>query len=285
MDSCVRKIDGVTYIDMARLWALIDAAPIADKLAALLDGAGVAFFDDKREFVKTPVAAVTGFGGFPVSFTASTPKEQITVNHRTASPQDHLSEMQITRGLAGMITNLNSGRHDAPSMDELTTKLAHFSKLRTTVIDLHIFGYPAAIEANFMRLYRYATHVGCLTVARNAAQANPPWFVLDPAHLAIAQELRATLKIEAKPGLKGEALKDYQEGVFGLQPKNAAMALMLNIDLNNLCGTMGDIADPGQEMAWRRILALLNDQMHALFPALFKPTADYEFELPKWWIA
>jgi hypothetical protein len=282
MGECVRNIGGVTYIDMERLWHAVDGVAIADKLAAILAAAGVTFFDDKRQFVNRPVVAVTGFGGFPVSFDAKTPEGQVVLNGRAAPPADHLAEMQKTRGLAGMITNLNSGKHDAAAMDELTTKLGHFSKLRTTIIDLHIFGYPAAIEANFMRLYKYAVHVGCLTVTRNAAQANPPWVLLDPAHLPAAQELRAKFTVD-KPALKGEALKDYQEGVFGLQPKNAAMALMLNIDLNNLKGTMGDIADPGQEIAWRRLLALLNNQMHALFPAFFKPTAEYGLELPKWW--
>lgn len=283
MNSCVRKIEGVTYIDMERLWALVESLPVGKKLSSFLVHSGVTFFDAECFFVNKPVVAVTGFGGFPISFDEKTPEGQIIINHRAAKPESHLAEMQKTRGLAGLITNMNSGKHSVVSMDQLTTKLSHFSKTRTNIIDLHIFGYPAAIEPNFMRLYKYAGHVGCLTLTRTAAQSNPPWVILDPAHLPLARSLRGAMDLSLPSSLKGEALKDYQEGIFGFHPKNAAMVLMLNIDLQNLRGTMRELADQGQETAWCRIIALLNDQMNILFPDFFEPTSSYNYEFPTHW--
>ena len=284
--TCTRTIDGVTYIDAEKLWAGIAEAPNKHKSQQFMKDAGVAFFDKECNFVKKPVVGITGFGGFPVTF--SKKAGEITVNGRAAAPLEHLAELKKTRGFAGQVTNMNTGSHAPEAMDDLTSQLGHLSKLRTTVLDVLVTGYPAAIEANFARWYGGGglTHIGLQTMCRTVSQSAPPVYVGEPEFLEAAQKVRAAtmdaLAAVGKTGRKGESLKDAQEDLNGLFPKNAATTIFFSGTLKAFESKMWELnPESGQETAFRHVLALLNDSLVGLFPEFFRPNVAYDYFPPE----
>lgn len=297
MPGLTRTIDGVIYLDESRLWSAIKDVPVPSKLSQFLRFAGVRFFDEHEggyEFVKKPVVAITGFGGLPVSFDDSTPPGHLMLNGTATTPANILRAFSNTMGRAGFYSYMNPGNHTPEAMDAITTRHGHFSKAHTVTVDMAVLGYSAAIEGNLMLLRRWFNHVGRLTNTRALAQSSPPLVVLDPAELELAKAARTAIKSvlsgSSKPA-RGELsdaeyrekVADYYERVNALWPTSRALVLMINADLSNLRGTMGDIADLGQELEIRRILALMNDNLRPLFPDILKPSSHYGWAAPSHW--
>ncbi len=299
MSSFTRTINGVTYLDETRLWAAVSTkeVPVATRLSLYMRLAGVRFFDEEDggyKFVNQPVVAVTGFGGLPITFDDTTAKDHLVLNKAIVTPCEILAAFGNTMGRAGFYSYMNPGNHAPDAMDGITTRLGHFSKAHTVTVDMAILGYSAAIEGNLMLLRRWFNHVGRLTNTRSLAQCDPPLVVLDPDDLPLAECVRGAVKAlmsdHPKPDQDDmpsaqyrEKLADYYERVNGLWPNSRALILMVNADLANLRGTMGDIADPGQELESRRILALINDALYPLFSQAFKHSSDYGWVMPLHW--
>lgn len=273
--SSVKNIKGVNYIDGARLWNSIINTSAEIRIQTLLKNAGVSFFDDDERIVNKPTVAVLGFGGFPISFEPGGNPDCINIMGVETTPDDLLSSQKTMRGFAGFISNLNTGNQTAHNMDQITTKLGHLSKYKTCVIDLIFLGYPRILEENFRRLSPYVTHGGIVTAARTKVQSNPPLVAMSSAGAKKLKILDNTLAGLRENTFRHEydnqeAWLDALEEINSFNPANTASLCMLSIDVNNLLATMSDIADKGQELAWRRLLALLNDQMNVLFPELFQ---------------
>ncbi|MDX2094759.1 MAG: hypothetical protein SFW64_02300 [Alphaproteobacteria bacterium] len=283
MSEFVRRIEGVNYIDAERLWASIEGVPLADRLRQLMINAGVAFFDEGKRAVKEPIVGISGLGGFPIHFDETTPEGKIRVGIAEGTPEQHFNELKKTRGFAGFITTANSGDKSPEAMDDMTTRLGHASKLRTTMLDTMFIGYSGGIEPNFGRLYKYATHLGVTTFARIAAQSAPPIAVQDPAYVDVAlaayEALKGIITGQVLPKDRAERL-DALEDINGLLPKNAALACMVDADLNTWRMMMSILSDKGQERAWHGVMALLNDQLFALFPEHFKHSSAHGYEMP-----
>lgn len=301
MAAFTRTIDGVTYLDETRLWESVSTkdTPVPTRLSRFMRLAGVRFFDEEEggyQFVQQPLVAITGFGGFPVTFDDSTPPGHVVLNKSTVTPAAIVDEFRNTMGRAGCYSYMNTGNHTAAVMDGITTRHGHFSKTHTVVVDMAVLGYSAAIEGNLMLLRRWFNHVGRLTNTRCLAQAEPPLVVLEPEDLSLARSVRNAVKEllnnRSKPeqgqlssAQYREKLADYYERVNALWPNSRALILMVNADLSNLRGTMGDIADPGQELESRRILAQINDLLFGLFPEALKHSSAYGWDMPSHWPA
>lgn len=299
-NSCRRVIDGVVYLDETRLWQSVSTkdVPPSRRLSKFMAAAGVRFFDEEEggyNFVSEPVVAVTGFGGIPVRFDKSTAEGHVQFGQSVLKPADILAEIRNTMGRAGFYSYMNTGNHDPLSMDVVTSRHRHFSKAHTAVVDLAILGYSAAIEGNLMLQRQWFNHVGRNTNTRTASQCDPPLVVLDPRDLETARAVRQavhSLVAGIAPPLREKdieryqhaaALSDHYERINALWPNSRALILMVNADVANLRGTMGDIADKGQELEARRILALANDCLWGLFPEMFQHSIAYGYQMPAHW--
>ena len=299
MSEFTRTVDGVTYLDETRLWAAVStrATPVQARLREFLRLAGVKFFDEPEcNFVLQPLVAVTGFGGFPISFDATTPEGHLVLNRATMTPTEIVAGFNNTMGRAGFYSYMNPGNHTPEAMNAVTTKHGHFSKAHTVTVDLALLGYSAAIEGNLMILRRWFNHVGRLTNTRTLAQCDPPLVVMEPEDLSVARAVRSAVagilsaqappKRGEMPGAQyQELLSDYYERVNGLWPNSRALILMVNAEMSNLRSTMPDIADKGQEREQRRLLAMLNDTLRPLFPEMLKHSSEYGYEMPQHWPA
>lgn len=298
-NKLTRTINGVVYLDETRLWKEVSTkeTPLPRRLSEIMRLAGVRFYDEEPDgynFVRQPLVAVTGFGGFPVSFDDTTPEGHLIVNSAVRTPAEILGEFQNTMGRAGFYSYLNPGNLSADAMDAVTTQHGHFSKAHTVVLDLAVLGYSAAIEGNEMILRRWFNHVGRLTNTRCQAQSDPPLVVMEPEDLADAQAARsaiAAVRSKLKPPVRGEIgeaehrerVADFYERVNAYWPNSRALILMVNADLANLRGTMPDIADKGQELEQRRLLSMMNDLFRRLYPVMFKHSSAYGYEMPAHW--
>jgi hypothetical protein len=301
MSNFIRHINGVAYVDETRLWAAVSDKehPLASRLGEIMRLAGVQFFEPENygnKFVKEPLVAISGFGGFPVSFDETTPEGKLKILGAVLSPEEIVLALHNTMGRAGFYSYLNPGNHSPTDMNAITSKHRHFSKAHTAVVDLAIFGYSAAIEGNLMLLRRWFNHVGRLTTTRCHAQSAPPLVVMQPEDLPLAKALyestQNALALVTPPVKRPqettaeyqENLADYWERVNSYWPINKALILMVNADLSDLKSTMGDIADKGQEKEARQLLAKINDCLLPLFPELFQPAASYDYQKPAHWL-
>jgi hypothetical protein len=297
--SFLRKIDGVPYLDETRLWSAVSTkkTPIQHRLQEFMRQGGVRFFDEEPggyKYILQPSVAITGFGGIPVKFNDKTPADHVEFMKVPVKPSDILAEFKNTMGRAGFYSYMNPGNHTPEAMDGITTKLSHFSKAHTVPVDMALLGYSAAIEGNMMLLRRWFNHVGRCTNTRAAAQADPPLVVMEPSDLPLAKAVRGAiadilskLPLPRKDGIdkeeNRERLADHFERVNGLWPNSRGLVLMVNADISNLRSTMGDIADKGQELEQRRLLAMVNDTLQPLFPEMLKHSSSYGYEMPAHW--
>ncbi len=299
MSEFTRNIGGTLFLDETRLWGAISspATPVSARLRQFMRLAGVRFFDEEEggyNFVREPLVAVTGFGGFPVTFDDSTPEGYIIVNKTTLSPAAVVDEFANTMGRAGFYSYMNSGNLSPEAMDALTTRFGHLSKAHTVNFDLSVMGYSAAIEGNLMLQRRWFNHVGRLTNTRTLAQSDPPLVVADPGDLPLAMVLRAAIAEQLSKVPRPERgaltsaeyrtlLADHDERINGYWPQNRAMVLMVNAGLSNLRGTISDLGDPGQEREYHHILALTSDCLRPMFPSILKHSSQYGYDMPKHW--
>lgn len=307
MNEFTSNIGGALFLDEEHLWKSVSNSetPLSNRLSTIMRRAGVRFWDEDGpcHFVKQPLVAITAIGGFQVSLPEDddNSRGKITINGRSMTPADIVEELARTTGKTGFYSYLNTGNLDAAKMDAVTSKLGHHSKLHSINLELAIFGYSAGIEGNLMKLRPWFQHISRLTTARTVTQSAPPLVVQAEEDLATARLIREstsrtlspeTLKATglcppSREGLSateyGMLLADYHERVNSLWPLSRALILGVTADIQNWRGCMGDIGDPGQELEYRRLLAMVNDTLQAVFPDLFQHSSSYGYEMPSHW--
>lgn len=277
-------IDGVNYIDIERTWNTIANVPHADKLQAFLETVGCSFFDASRTIVNHPVVGIAGFGGLPISLTNAGHLQLLGHDVTSTEIVQHMEKM---RGLAGCMTNMNPSAKSPSEMATILDNHGHNSAYRANTIDILFAGYPSAIEPNFQRIYKYAHHIAVLTLTRTGAQHHPVQVALSPGGAKRIQQQREIWeqwRSVQKPVIENRDERlDWVEEFNSETPKNTAMVIMISMDLKNIKNTMKDLADTGQELAWRRLWMLLNEQLHVLWPSFFPENASYGVSYPSHW--
>jgi hypothetical protein len=147
-------------------------------------------------------------------------------------------------------------------------------------VSFYIFGHSCGVE-NELNCQRDIVHVARLTVARTAAQANPPVCV-PTAHAlpAYRQVVRATrLARQAlgavPPGGSGLSKRDWSEAANLLFPAAKAHVVVVSGTLRSFQKLVGAIADTGKEAEFRNVLWLINNNLHGLLPDMFAGSSTY----------
>lgn len=279
-----KNVNGVTCVDLPRVWQQLEGVSHAHKLNHFLTSVGCTFFDDECTVVNQPVVGLVGVGGLPLSFNT---QGDLMVLGQPTTLETIVAHMETMRGLAGCMTNMNPGKKSLTAMATVLDEHGHTSAYRANTLDILFAGYPSAIEPNFQRLYKYAHHIAVLTLTRTGAQHHPVQVALSPEGYNRIQQQRAywgTVRSIPKPTIEDrDARLDWVEEFNSETPKNTAMAMVVSMDLKNIKNTMNDLTDTGQELAWRRLWMLLNEQLHILWPSFFQSNASYGLEYPKHW--
>jgi len=259
---------GVRWIDLDALWRSIERVPMPERSMRLMVAAGVPFYDDACQFIRAPVAAICGVGGTPVR-QSSIDVERIR------------SEHAAMMGFSADMAYLNPADRPPEAMFDVIAKHGHFSVAHTVSLNILVAGHSCAVEHE-LACQRDILHLSRLTVARTPAQASPPVVVLEPELLEPMQRvLRATqhevdaVRCAATPPRRRD--KTFQEAVNIAFPAAKGSLVLLTASLRSFQKLMGGLSDDGKEEEYKRVLATINDSLHALWPQMFDATDDSGF--------
>lgn len=259
--------NGVTLINLEHLWAQVKSIPAKNRLKELMKAGGVQFFQDTDcpyQFISKPSVGIVGIGGIPV--------DQL--------PLDNIhNSLKRMMGYSASMSYLNPQNLESGKMFELVAERGEFSVAHTCMINMIILGLSVAAEAE-LNTQRDVIHLSRVTIARTAAQDNPPIVVLYPEALPATKQvysaIQQTLSALEKPS--HIAKQDWRETINTLYPAAKATAVMVSGSVRNLQKLMSSIDDNGKEEEYRRILSQMNDSLSALFPEMFHQ--NHQFNHP-----
>lgn len=253
--SAHATICGAHLVDLQRMWDAAEPLAHSEKLAALLHAAGAQFHDDERRFVSEANVALCGIGGMPVrlregqAYVAGSGLEQV------------VTEGHSMMGFASFMSYLNPRGRDAESMFHTVARLGHHSIAHTVTINVLFAGHSSAVEHE-LATQRDIVHLARLTVARTAAQDDPPLRI--PAAL-----IDTATRIRDAIGTPARETADEREAINQLFPAAKASLLLVSGSLRNFQKLVAQRDDDGKEAELRVLLRSLHTTLHALWPALF----------------
>lgn len=302
------SVGGVPVIDSEAWWRSVRHEPVRAKLRALLRGAGVEFWDGSSSssdsnsgngecnYVKAPSVALSAIGGIPLRLPAPSTSSvaaaaaaasgeggdgAIELAIGSPGPQVQLSQvadaLRVQMGMAGFPSYLNPHGVEAAAMFDTCAEHGHFSVAHTASLSFVIAGHSCAVE-NELNCQRDVVHVARLTVARTAAQADPPIVVpfaeLVPMYRSIrehsAQQLAELPPRKSLGCTPLPSVGDWQEARFTAWPAAKAQLAVVTGSLRNLQKLVGDLGATGKEAEYLTLLAGINNALAALLPDMFE---------------
>eukprot|EP00466_Bigelowiella_natans_P007618 jgi/Bigna1/71256/fgenesh1_pg.15_\ len=297
--ECTRVVDGVRFIDAEAWWGSIDelprpvpSSPVSSRTQGSASGRMTMprqrkmrqKMDQGRLFVRDPVLAVSAIGGIPIRLGTSVPRDcvELGIGPVGKGPVVHVKDLadafRRQMGLAGFPSYLNPKGISADQMWDVVAKHRHFSVAHAASVSFVMAGHSCAVENEF-NCQRDIIHIARLTVARTAAQANPPLVVphreLLPAYRRV-RESTAGLIEEMKQRKRPEEMNvgDWQEARFAMFPAAKAHVAVVTGSLRNLQKLSGEMSSGGKEIEYVRLLSKMNDSLHAMLPDMFAPSPD-----------
>ena len=191
-------------------------------------------------------------------------------------------------GFSGNYSYMNPKNLEPEEMFSRTSEHGHFSTAHTVYINMLVAGHSCAVENEF-NSQRDNVHLSRITVARTGAQNNPPVVVLYPDHVPAFKEILDNTK-EVLSKVRTTLLNpsngsdlDFKEVCNTAYPAAKGQAMMISGTLRNFQNIVGALSDSGKEEEYKRILALINDNLNTMWPEIFKPTKDYGYSFPVHW--
>jgi len=281
-----KDINRIRFFDGVTLFESIRDTPIQDKLRIILSNSGVGFYDYQKNFVKKPSVGIIGIGGLSFDFSKATKNIHIRNSNASLNIDEIKDIFSPMSAVGGYMSYLNSGNLDVQQMINVMTKYNHFSTLHMSYINLGIFGISSLVENEF-NCQRDIMHLARITEARTSVQSDPPLTVLYPEYLPHFKKLLAVSRKERhnseKLNKSKPSQKNHYEAANSLYPASKTTGLIVSITLKNLLKLVSMLADNGKEEEMKRVLTLINDTCHSLWPSFFKPTREYDYDLPKHW--
>ena len=275
----------VRVLDSEAWWETVHGLKTKDRLRDLLREAGVGFWEGDYNYVREPTVSLVAIGGIPLRLTPHSGARgwvELGVGARGHGPvvslSDLASSLRVAMGLASFPSYLNPKDASPSRMFDIIADHGHFSVGHVPSVSFMLCGHSCAVE-NELNSQRDIVHLARLTVARTAAQADPPLVVphetLLPTYRAIRKHttsvLRDTAGKAARPS--GVSVGDWQEGRFTAFPAAKAQLIQITGSLRNLQKLVGDLHATGKEREYRVALRHMNDVLHALLPDMF-PASD-----------
>ncbi|MEM9070487.1 MAG: hypothetical protein AAGE52_18420 [Myxococcota bacterium] len=249
------------FVDLQMLWSAIHGLEPAARLTALMRAAGVEFHDETARFVRRPAVALCGLGGFPISIEGS------EVRVLNAALGDAAESARDMMGFASFMSYLNPRDRSATAMFEVVARHGHFSVAHVATVNVLLAGHSSAVEHE-LASQRDLVHLARLTVARTAAQDDPPLVVPDDTLLPVFQRVREAVAAErASHAPDGP---DEREILNQLFPAAKGSLLLLSGSLRSLQKLVSQRDDAGKETEFRNLLTALHQTLSALWPALFE---------------
>lgn len=247
-NNIMRVIGGVLFVDRKAVADSINGS--SHPLQEAMINTGVLFWDQSRTIVKRPTVAVSATGSFPVCLANELPSDTIQL-------------------------------HMGPEFSK-PISLANLVSQSSDVLSIDVFGVSLRAELEF------ASQSDKILVKRNdvmtSAKQNEAILVAlteSGARMGL-QIQKTTTAIVSHFANAGKVLADSEE-LSALYPLNKAISLTISAPLETYKELMQQITDNGKEIEYRNILALMNDQLHQLYPSFFKKTAEYQHTYPQHW--
>jgi len=264
--KCVTEVEGVTFIDLERLWQGVVGIPQADRLRVLLREAGVRFWDEGDLLVRESSIGVVGVGGLPISILNDERGVGFAAMGGAPFNITQLREAILNMmGACAFMTYLNPRDKSQRAMTNDVFAKEHFSIAHSVFLNVGIFGLSCAVE-NELNSQRDLVHLARVTIARTAAQRDPPLFVLDETDLPHYVRVRSLVR-----EIVEESKTRNFESLNNLFPAAKAGMVIASGSLRNYQKLLVAKEDPGKEEEYRRILGKLHRLLRELVPSMFTP--------------
>jgi len=282
LSTCVNTVDGVQILDAEAWWRSVHPLPTKGKLRGLLEAGGVEFWDDEHNFVKTPVVALSAVGGIPLRAGETEGTVKLSIGSGVEVPlKDLIGSLKTQMGLAAFPSYLNPKNTEADEMYDIVCKHRHFSVGHAGMLSFVMMGHSCAVENEF-NSQRDVVHMGRLTVARTAAQRDPPIVVQHESLLPLYTSLRASVAegIAASKRPENVAVGEWQEALYQSFPSAKAHIAVISGSIRNLQKLVGDMNATGKEAEFCTALYKMNDSLNGMLPDMFPPSSSYNYKLP-----
>jgi len=279
---CVKHVSGVDMIDAEAWWGSVQETPVREKLSELLANAGVEFWDDSRDFVKTPTVSLSAIGGIPLRLRGGDiPDGCVELSIGGSGPvvsiADLADSLRRQMGMAAFPSYLNPKGIAPLPMWNVVAEHRHFSVGHSASLSFVMAGHSCAVENEF-NCQRDVVHLGRLTVARTAAQVRAPVVVpfeeLLPAYKMVKMTVDEQIA-ETKNRPEGVSVGDWQEARFTIASASKAHLAVITGSLRNFQKLVGEISSGGKEREYIELLRKLNDSLHGILPDMFQPSDSY----------
>lgn len=285
MSDIIRKIDNACFINARNLWKSVEGVPIENRLSSILFSSGVSFFDEQHDFVKCPQVGIIGVGGIPVVWGNSLDKNKIalgTAPEVGISPRDISENLLEMAAFGGYNSYLNPNDKNTDDLIGVLLDKKHYSTTHMLVLNIMILGASSSVENEF-NCQRDIVHLARFTEARTKAQNNPPICVLYPELLGVAQDVLSQCRSSVS-GFRSSIEKltgNHLEASNIMFPAAKATLFTITGSVRNLLKLTSLLGDAGKEEEMKRVLALINNSLNALFPKIFPPTDSYGYRFPE----
>lgn len=285
MRKAYRHINGVKFIDLYELWKAVEGITPRDRLRVLMEAGGVRFFDPKTKyFVMQPSVGIGGIGGIPIHWKNTAEQNTIQLGPSTfpIEPEEIAGTMVEMMGFGGFCSYLNPKDQTPLELFKRMINQGHYSTGHMVTINIMVLGVSTAVENEF-NSQRDLIHFTRFTESRTAAQKLPSCAVLYPELLPLFKAVFTyTKRHSEKYDILAHMLtmQDYLEARNLIFPAAKATAFILTANLRNLQKLTALLADSGKEEEFKRVVAMLNDSLIALWPTLFKKTTQWGYTYP-----
>ncbi len=278
-----KDINGIRFFDTIAIFDSIAQSENINKLSSLMKNTGVSFYDENYCFIKKPSVGLIGLGG--LAFNLSSEDSKIRVkNTNAAFTTNEISKIfEPLQASGGFMSYLNTGNLTPPEMIEIMHTSNHLSTLHMSYINIGIFGISSLVENEF-NCQRDLIHLARITEARASVQDRPPISVLYPEFYDSYKKVYdLSYSLRSKIASNNLSKKDMLESVNAMYPASKATALIISGSLRNIRKLTDLLGDNGKEEEMKRILAMINDFCHQLWPQFFNETSSYNFTPPSHW--
>lgn len=284
----VKVIKGITFIDVTALEEAIDTTqPVESYLCQKMIKAGVVFWDEEKNIIKTPVVGLSSIGSFSVCLSEDLPEGMIKLRMGKTrlgpiSVDDLADGLRETMGMQSAHTYMNPKGKPAKALYDVTVEHGHFSIAHGASLGVTAFGLSKKVELE-LNAQRDVVHLARLTSARAACQKSPCLVAMTEQGARVSQNLLEASKETVENLSKEGSTLDWLEERNAMYPLSAAQSIGINATCRNFQKLVKDIAGSGKEKEYRNLLALLNDSLHAFLPECYPSTKSYHHHYPSEW--
>lgn len=248
-----------TYISLDYLFSQLINIPTELKLKAFLELSWVVFFDEEKNFIKSPSARICWFGWAWFTYH----EWEVKIWDSNLTVDWFIKEAKKMRAYWWYMSYLNSSNKTTNEMIDILDRHGHFSTQHMIFINILISWISTSVENEF-NSQRDIIHLSRITEARTKIQNDPPYVVLNEKLLPLYATIKNAIKNETKWSDFTINNSDDLEALNLIHSSAKGTAIILSWSVKNFKKLTSMKNDNWKEIEFRRSLEMI-DNLVSLF--------------------